>query len=247
MTEINPENPLQSYGFVSSDYVIEKFDPIRRMVADRLTKSAQSTPHYSLETSVLFDAILEVRNALNSNNNDTGRKVSVNDTIIKACAIALEKVPEVNVSYIDGGFARHKHIDISMAVSIPSGLITPVVKRANEKSAQEIAVETKDLVARALKMKLRPSEYKGGTFCISNLGMFGVNRFNSILNPPQACILSVGGTSQQAQVDNGEISIAAVVNLTLTCDHRVVDGAVGARFLQNLKEQLEAPHSWLQT
>jgi len=165
----------------------------------------------------------------------------VNDFVMKAAAVALQKVPEANASYSPEGIAMHHHADIAMAVAIPGGLITPIIRKAETKGLAQIAKEAKDLAARARDKKLKPDEFQGGTFSVSNLGMFGIKTFASIINEPQGAILSVGAGEKRAVVKGDEIVIANVMSVTLTCDHRVVDGAVGARWLAAFKELLEEP------
>lgn len=170
-----------------------------------------------------------------------GVKVSVNDLVIKAAAIALKQVPEANASYSPEGIAMHHNADIAMAVAIDGGLITPIIRKAETKGLAQIAVEAKDLAERARTRKLKPEEFQGGTFSISNLGMIGIKSFNSIINEPQGAILSVGAGEQRPVVKNGQLAIATVMSVTLTCDHRVVDGAIGARWLQAFKVLIEDP------
>jgi pyruvate dehydrogenase E2 component (dihydrolipoamide acetyltransferase) len=172
-------------------------------------------------------------------------KVSVNDLVIKAAAMALKAVPEANASYTPEGFARHHNADIAVAVALEHGLITPIVRKAETKTLAEIAVEMKDLAGRARDRKLKPEEYQGGTFSVSNLGMFGIKSFASIVNEPQGAILSVGVGEKRPVVRGETLAIATVMNVTLTCDHRVVDGAIGARFLQVFKGFVEDPVTML--
>jgi pyruvate dehydrogenase E2 component (dihydrolipoamide acetyltransferase) len=168
-------------------------------------------------------------------------KVSVNDIIIKAAAVALKRVPEANASYTPEGIALHHHADIAVAVAIDGGLITPIVRAAETKGLAQISAEVKDLAARAKSKKLKPEEFQGGTFSVSNLGMFGIKQFASIINEPQGAIMSVGAGEQRPVVKNGELAVATVMTITLTCDHRVVDGAIGAKFLAAFKPLIEEP------
>ena len=170
-----------------------------------------------------------------------GVKVSVNDLVIKAAAVALKQVPEANASYSPEGIAMHHNADIAMAVAIEGGLITPIIRKAETKGLAQIAVEAKDLAERARTRKLKPDEFLGGTFSVSNLGMFGIKSFGSIINEPQGCILSVGAGEPRPVVKNGQLAIATVMTVTLSCDHRVVDGATGARWLQAFKALIEDP------
>jgi pyruvate dehydrogenase E2 component (dihydrolipoamide acetyltransferase) len=172
-------------------------------------------------------------------------KVSVNDFVIRASALALKAVPDANASYTPEGLAMHHHADIAMAVAIDGGLITPIIRQAELKSLARIATEARDLANRARERKLKPEEFQGGTFSVSNLGMFGIKAFASIINEPQGAILSVGAGEQRPVVKNGQLAVATVMTVTLTCDHRVVDGAVGARFLQAFKPLIEDPITML--
>ena len=168
-------------------------------------------------------------------------KVSVNDLVIKAVAMALKKVPNANASWAEETIVRYTNVDVSVAVALDGGLITPIVRNADQKSIPQISGEMKDLAGRARTNNLKPEEYQGGGFSISNLGMYGIKRFNAIINPPQACILAIGAGDQRAVVENGELTVATVMDVTLSSDHRVVDGAVGAEFLQAFKEYIERP------
>jgi pyruvate dehydrogenase E2 component (dihydrolipoamide acetyltransferase) len=172
-------------------------------------------------------------------------KVSVNDFVIKAAAMALKAVPEANASYSPEGIAMHHHADVAMAVAIDGGLITPIIFKAETKTLSQIAVESKDLAKRAREKKLKPEEFQGGTFSVSNLGMFGIKQFSSIINQPQGAIMSVGAGEQRPVVKNGQLAVATVMTVTVTCDHRVVDGATGARLLQAFKPLIEDPVTML--
>ena len=174
-----------------------------------------------------------------------GVKVSVNDMLIKACAMALKHEPAANASFTPEGIALHHNADVAMAVAINGGLITPIIFKAETKTLAQIATEAKDLAARARERKLKPQEYLGGTFSISNLGMFGIRQFSSIINPPQGCILSVGVGEKRPVVRGDQLAIATVMTVTLTCDHRVVDGAIGARWLQAFRTMIEKPSTML--
>ncbi|MBP7650992.1 MAG: 2-oxo acid dehydrogenase subunit E2, partial [Phenylobacterium sp.] len=201
----------------------------------------RDVPHFPLTIDLEIDALLAGRARINAVLESQGVKVSVNDLIIKACAIALKQVPEANASFSPEGIALHHHADIAMAVAIDGGLITPIIRAAETKGLAQIATEAKDLAARARTRKLKPEEFQGGTFSVSNLGMFGIKAFSSILNEPQGAILSVGAGEQRPVVKNGQLAIATVMTVTLTCDHRVVDGAIGARWLQAFKVLIEDP------
>jgi pyruvate dehydrogenase E2 component (dihydrolipoamide acetyltransferase) len=198
-------------------------------------------PHFPLTIDVEIDALLAARAKINAMLEKEGVKVSVNDMVIKACAACLMKVPQANTSYTPAGIATHHHADIAMAVAVEGGLITPIVRAAETKGLARIASETKDLSERARSRKLKPEEFQGGTFSVSNLGMFGVKSFASIINEPQGAILSVGVGEPRPVVREGALAIATVMTVTLTCDHRVVDGAIGARWLSAFKAMIEDP------
>jgi pyruvate dehydrogenase E2 component (dihydrolipoamide acetyltransferase) len=228
-------------GIKPGSYDLIPLDGMRKTVARRMTDSFRDVPHFPLSLDVEIDALLAARARINGLLEKEGVKISVNDFVMKACAVALQKVPEANASYSPEGIAMHHHADIAMAVAIPGGLITPIIRKAETKGLAQIAKEAKDLAARARDKKLKPDEFQGGTFSVSNLGMFGIKTFASIINEPQGCILSVGAGEKRAVVKGDEIVIANVMSVTLTCDHRVVDGAVGARWLAAFKELLEEP------
>ena len=221
---------------------------MRKVIARRLTESKQTVPHFYLTVDCELDRLLEVRKEINFDAEATAGKdkkpaykLSVNDFIIKATALALKKVPTANASWTDEAILQYNNIDVSVAVAIDGGLITPIVKNADQKTVVTISNEMKDLAARAKTGKLAPEEFQGGGFSISNLGMFGVKQFAAIVNPPQGCILAVGAGEERAVVRHGKIEIRNMVDLTLSVDHRVVDGAVGAQFLQALKHYIENP------
>jgi pyruvate dehydrogenase E2 component (dihydrolipoamide acetyltransferase) len=214
---------------------------IRKVVARRLTESKQQVPHFYLTVDCEIDELLKVRADLNSRAKDGEFKLSVNDMIIKAAAVALMQVPAANASWSDDGIKQYKQADISVAVAIDDGLITPIVRNANGKGLRAISDEMRDLSGRAREGKLAPEEFQGGTFSISNLGMFGVKDFQAVINPPQGCILAVGAGEQRPVVKDGALAIATVMSCTLSVDHRVVDGAVGAEFLAAFKALIEDP------
>ena len=232
---------LAQMGIPDGSYDLVPLDGMRKTVARRLTESFRDVPHFPLTIDLEIDALLAGRARINAMLESQGVKVSVNDLVIKACAIALKQVPEANASYSPEGVALHHHADIAMAVAIDGGLITPIIRAAETKGLAQIATEAKDLAARARTRKLKPEEFQGGTFSVSNLGMFGIKAFSSILNEPQGAILSVGAGEQRPVVKNGQLAIATVMTVTLTCDHRVVDGAIGARWLQAFKVLIEDP------
>uniref|UniRef100_UPI00358F15F7 dihydrolipoyllysine-residue acetyltransferase component of pyruvate dehydrogenase complex, mitochondrial n=1 Tax=Myxine glutinosa TaxID=7769 RepID=UPI00358F15F7 len=220
---------------------------IRKVIAQRLILSKQTVPHYYLSVDIAVDSLLALRAELNQELKAEGVKLSVNDFIIKASAVACLRVPEVNSSWLDTVIRRYHTVDVSIAVSTPAGLITPIVTGAEARGLVSISNMTRDLAARAREGKLKPHEFQGGTFTISNLGMFGINSFSAIINPPQAAILAVGGTSPTLLPSDNErgFAVAQVMTVTLSCDHRVVDGAVGARWLAELKALLERPPTML--
>ncbi|WP_309606280.1 pyruvate dehydrogenase complex dihydrolipoamide acetyltransferase [Phenylobacterium sp.] len=232
---------LEQMGIAPGSYDLIPLDGMRKTVARRMTDSVRDVPHFPLSIDLEIDALLAARARINALLEKSGRKVSVNDMVIKAAAVALMQVPEANASYTPDGIALHHHADIAMAVAVPGGLITPILRAAETKGVAAIAAEAKDLAERARTKKLAPHEYQGGTFSISNLGMFGIRSFNSIINEPQGAILSVGVGEKRPVVRGNELAIATVMSVTLTCDHRVVDGAIGARWLAAFKPLIEDP------
>lgn len=230
----------------ASEYAQLPNSTMRRTIAKRLLESKQWVPHFYLSVECKLDKLLAVRADINASahTGDDGKpafKVSVNDMIIKAVAMALKKVPDANASWTEEAIVRYANVDVSVAVAMEGGLITPIVRNADQKTIPAISSEMKDLAGRARKNALKPEEYQGGGFSISNLGMYGIKQFNAIINPPQACILAIGAGEQRAVVEKGQIVPATVMDVTLSCDHRVVDGAVGAQFLQAFKEYIERP------
>ncbi len=232
---------LEQMGIPAGSYDLIPLDGMRKTIARRLTDSFRDVPHFPLTIDLEIDALLAARAKINSLLSDQGVKVSVNDIIIKAVAVALKRVPEANASYTPEGIAMHKHADIAVAVAIDGGLITPIVRAAETKGLAQISAEVKDLAARAKSKKLKPEEFQGGTFSVSNLGMFGIKAFASIINEPQGAIMSVGAGEQRPVVKDGQLAVATVMTVTLTCDHRVVDGAIGAKFLAAFKPLIEEP------
>lgn len=212
---------------------------VRKVIAKRLTEAKQTVPHFYLTIDCQIDRLLDLRKQLNET--IEGVKVSVNDFVIKAVAVALRQVPAANAAWAEEGILRYKDIDISVAVATPNGLITPILKKADTKSLQNLSQEMKDLAARAKDNKLKPEEFMGGGFTISNLGMYGIKEFAAIINPPQGCILAVGAGEQRPIVRDGQLAVATVMTLTLSVDHRVVDGAIGAEFLSSFKKLIEEP------
>ncbi len=230
-------------------YEAVKLDGMRKVIAKRLTQSFnQEVPHFPLNIDVELDNLLAARARINATSPKEGEeafKLSVNDFIIKASAMALKKVPAANATYTDEAILFHKHADIGVAVAIDGGLITPIVWKAEEKGLKLISAEIKDMASRAKARKLKPEEYQGGTFSVSNLGMFGITSFASIVNQPHGAIMSVGAGEQRVVVKDGKMEIATMMTVTLTCDHRVVDGAVGAAFLNAFKQFIEEPAAML--
>ena len=217
---------------------------MRRVIAKRLTESKQTVPHFYLTMDIELDALLKLRGELNARSAKDGAgafKLSVNDMVIKAAAIALRRVPKVNASFTEEGVAFYEDVDISVAVAIPDGLITPIIRRADQKGLATISNEMKDLGLRARAGKLKPEEFQGGGFSVSNLGMFGVKDFQAIINPPQAAILAVGAGEPRPVVKDGALAVATVMSATLSVDHRVVDGALGAEWLQAFKAIIQEP------
>ena len=232
---------LEQQGIPAGSYDLVPLDGMRKTIARRLTDSFRDVPHFPLVIDLEIDALLAARAKINHLLEGQGVKVSVNDIIIKAVAVALKRVPEANASYTPEGIALHHHADIAVAVAIDGGLITPIVRAAETKGLAQISAEVKDLAARAKSKKLKPEEFQGGTFSVSNLGMCGIKQFASIINEPQGAIMSVGAGEQRPVVKNGELAVATVMTITLTCDHRVVDGAIGAKFLAAFKPLIEEP------
>jgi pyruvate dehydrogenase E2 component (dihydrolipoamide acetyltransferase) len=227
--------------YAEGTYDIIPLDGMRRTVARRMTESFRDVPHFPLNIDLEIDKLLELRKQLNVVGEATGTKVSVNDLVIKAAALACKRVPAANASYTPDGLLIHHHADIAVAVAIEGGLITPVIRMAETKGLSAISGEMKSLAEKARTRKLMPEDYTGGTFSISNLGMMGIKSFMSIINEPQGCILSVGAGEQRPIVKNGALAIATVMSVTLTCDHRVVDGAIGAAWLSAFKSLIEEP------
>jgi len=236
---------LEQQGIPAGSYDLVPLDGMRKTVARRMTDSFRDVPHFPLTIDLEIDALLAARGRINAMLKADDVRVSVNDIIIKAAAMALKRVPDANASYTPEGIAMHHHADVAMAVAVPHGLITPIIREAETKGLAQIARETKDLAARARDRKLKPEEYLGGTFTVSNLGMFGIKSFGSIINEPQGAILSVGAGTQQPVVRNGQLAIATVMTVTMSCDHRVVDGATGAKFLNAFKAMIEDPATML--
>jgi pyruvate dehydrogenase E2 component (dihydrolipoamide acetyltransferase) len=211
----------------------------RRVIAQRLSEAKRSIPHFYLTIDCDVDALLAARRQ--ANEMIDGLKLSVNDLVIKAVALALRKVPAANAAWTETAIRRFRDVDVAVAVSTPNGLITPVLRNADAKSLRQISAEMKQLAARAQESRLRPDEYQGGGFTISNLGMHGIREFAAIINPPQACILAVGASEQRAVVRNGALAVATMMTCTLSVDHRAVDGVLGAEFLAAFRKLIESP------
>ncbi len=224
-------------------YALQPHSNMRKIIARRLTEAKQTVPHFYLTIDCEIDELLTVRKELNSRNEKL--KISVNDFVIRAAALALDQVPDANASWDEAGVLVYEHVDVSVAVATPNGLITPIVKAAETKGLGMISAEMKELAGRAREGKLKPEEYQGGTFSVSNLGMFGIKEFGAIINPPQGCILAVGAGQQRPVVRDGALAVATVMSCTLSVDHRVVDGALGAQFLAAFKKFIEYPPSML--
>jgi pyruvate dehydrogenase E2 component (dihydrolipoamide acetyltransferase) len=225
-------------------------DSMRKAIAKRLTSAKTLIPHYYLTVDCNLDALMAVREKMNAaapkgKDKVPAYKLSVNDFIMKASAMALMKHPDVNASWTETAILRHKDADVGVAVALDFGLITPIVFKAQTKGLIEISNEVKSLAARAKEKKLKPSEYEGGGFSVSNLGMYGIKNFTSIINPPQSCIIAVGAGEERPIVKDGKIEIATIMTVIMSADHRVVDGGTGAKFLQTLKQFIEEPASML--
>jgi pyruvate dehydrogenase E2 component (dihydrolipoamide acetyltransferase) len=233
--------PMQAPVFVASgveSFTEESVSQMRKTIARRLAESKFSAPHFYLTMEIDMDNAIEARKAINEKGDV---KISFNDMVVKACAMALRKNPKVNSSWLGDKIRYNQHVHIGVAVAVEDGLLVPVVKFANEKGLAQIGAEVKVFAEKAKSKKLQPSDWEGNTFTISNLGMFGIDEFTAIINPPDACILAVGGIKSTPVVKNGAVVPGNVMKVTLSCDHRVVDGASGSAFLQTLKSYLENP------
>jgi pyruvate dehydrogenase E2 component (dihydrolipoamide acetyltransferase) len=232
--------------FEDGSYEVIPHDGMRRTIAQRLTASVQTVPHFYLTIDCDIGKLLEAREQINASapkdkENKPAYKLSVNDFVIKAMAIALQRIPNCNVSWTEGGMLKHRHSDIGVAVAMPGGLITPIIRKAETKSLSAISGEMKDFAARARARKLKPEEYQGGTTAVSNLGMYGIKDFTAVINPPHATILAVGTSEERAVVRAGKIEVAHIMSVTLSCDHRAVDGALGAELIGAFKTLVENP------
>jgi pyruvate dehydrogenase E2 component (dihydrolipoamide acetyltransferase) len=232
--------------FEEGSYEVVPHDGMRRTIAQRLTASVQTVPVFYLTMDCDIGKLLVAREEINAaapkdKEKKPLYKLSVNDFVIKAMAVALQKIPNCNVSWTEGGMLKHKHSDIGVAVAMPGGLITPIIRKAETKTLSTISAEMKDYAARARARKLKPEEYQGGTTAVSNLGMYGINHFTAVINPPQATILAVGTSEERPVVRAGKIEIAQMMSVTLSCDHRAIDGALGAELIGAFKQLIENP------
>jgi pyruvate dehydrogenase E2 component (dihydrolipoyllysine-residue acetyltransferase) len=232
--------------FEEGSYEIVPHDGMRRTIAQRLTASVQTVPVFYLTMDCDIGKLLVAREEINAaapkdKEKKPLYKLSVNDFVIKAMAVALQKIPNCNVSWTEAGMLKHKHSDIGVAVAMPGGLITPIIRKAETKPLSTISSEMKDYAARARARKLKPEEYQGGTTAVSNLGMYGINHFTAVINPPQATILAVGTSEERPVVRGGKIEIAQMMSVTLSCDHRAIDGALGAELIGAFKQLIENP------
>ena len=232
--------------FEPGSYEVVPHDNMRRVIAQRLTASVQTIPHYYETIDCNLDRLLAAREEINAaapkdKDGKPAYKLSVNDFVIKALALALQRVPDANVSWTERGMLKHKHSDVGVAVAMPGGLITPIVRKAESKSLSVISNEMKDFAARARVRKLKPEEYQGGTTAVSNLGMYGIKHFTAVINPPHATILAVGAGEERAIARSGKVEVATMMSATLSCDHRAVDGALGAELIGAFKLLIENP------
>jgi pyruvate dehydrogenase E2 component (dihydrolipoamide acetyltransferase) len=232
--------------FEPGSYEILPHDNMRRTIAQRLTASIQTVPHFYLTIDCDIGKLLTAREEINAaapkdKEKKPLYKISVNDFVIKAMAVALQKIPNCNVSWTEGGMLKHKHSDVGVAVAMPGGLITPIIRKAETKALSTISNEMKDYAARARARKLKPEEYQGGTTAVSNLGMYGINHFTAVINPPHATILAVGTSEERPVVRAGKVEIAHMMSVTLSCDHRAIDGALGAELIGAFRQLIENP------
>jgi pyruvate dehydrogenase E2 component (dihydrolipoamide acetyltransferase) len=232
--------------FEPGSYDIVPHDGMRRTIAQRLTASIQNVPHFYLTIDCDIGKLLAAREEINAvapkdKEKKPLYKISVNDFVIKAMAVALQKIPNCNVSWTESGMVKHHHSDVGVAVAMPGGLITPIIRKAETKTLSTISNEMKDFAARARSRKLKPEEYQGGTTAVSNLGMYGISHFTAVINPPHATILAVGTSEERPVVRGGKIEIAHMMSVTLSCDHRAIDGALGAELIGAFKQLIENP------
>ncbi|HEV3499428.1 MAG TPA: pyruvate dehydrogenase complex dihydrolipoamide acetyltransferase [Bradyrhizobium sp.] len=232
--------------YEDGSYEVIPHDGMRRTIAQRLTASVQTIPHFYLTMDCNIGLLVEAREQINAaapkdKDGKPAYKLSVNDFVIKALALALQRIPNANVSWTDGGMLKHRHSDVGVAVAMPGGLITPIIRKAETKPVSVISAEMKDFAARARARKLKPEEYQGGTSAVSNLGMYGIKDFTAVINPPHATILAVGAGEERPIVNSDKIEVAQIMSVTMSCDHRAVDGALGAELLGAFKMLIENP------
>jgi pyruvate dehydrogenase E2 component (dihydrolipoyllysine-residue acetyltransferase) len=232
--------------YEEGSYEVVPHDGMRRTIAQRLTAAIQTIPHFYETMDCDIGRLVAAREEINAaapkdKDGKPAYKLSVNDFVIKALALALQRVPNANVSWTEAGMLKHKHSDIGVAVALPGGLITPIVRQAESKSLSAISNEMRDLAVRARERKLKPHEYQGGTSSVSNLGMYGIKDFTAVINPPQSTILAVGTGEERAVVRNGQLAVATIMSVTLSCDHRAIDGALGAELIREFKNLIENP------
>ncbi|WP_299703057.1 pyruvate dehydrogenase complex dihydrolipoamide acetyltransferase [uncultured Tateyamaria sp.] len=243
---IGPSSDTIAKMYEGREYEEVKLDGMRKTIAARLTEAKQTVPHFYLRRDIKLDALLEFRSTLNGQLSERGVKLSVNDFIIKACALALQQVPDANAVWAGDKVLKLTPSDVAVAVAIEGGLFTPVLQDAHQKSLSALSAEMKDLAGRARDRKLAPHEYQGGSFAISNLGMFGIDNFDAVINPPHGAILAVGaGVKKPVVGADGELEVATVMSVTLSVDHRVIDGALGANLLKAIVDNLENPLAML--
>jgi pyruvate dehydrogenase E2 component (dihydrolipoamide acetyltransferase) len=245
MAQVPSDDKIRAL-FEEGSYEVVPHDNMRKVIAQRLTASTQTVPHFYLTVDCNIDKLVAAREEINAaapkdKEGKPAYKLSVNDFVVKALALALMRVPNANVSWTEGGMLKHKHADVGVAVAMPGGLITPIVRKADTKPVSVISAEMKDFATRARARKLKPEEYQGGTTAVSNLGMYGIKDFTAVINPPHATILAVGTGEERAIVKNGKVKVATMMSVTLSCDHRAVDGALGAELLVAFKALIENP------
>lgn len=245
-----PTDELVRKNFAADSFEEIPHDSMRKTIARRLIEASRTIPHFYLAADCNLDALMALRKAINGSapldkEGKPAYKISVNDFIVKALALALIRVPDANVTWTESAMLKHKHADVGVAVAIPGGLITPIVRAAETKRLSLISSEMQDFSARARARKLMPEEYQGGSSAVSNLGMFGIKNFSAIINPPQATILAVGAAESRVIVKDGAPAVATIMSVTLSCDHRAVDGVLGAKLLAAFKDLIEKPAGML--
>lgn len=226
---------------ITEEYKSVPNSNVRKIIAERLLESKNTVPHFYLSVECIMDNLVNTREVINSTFEEKKQKISINDFIVLASAKALKDVPEANATWTEDAILYYNNVDVAIAVAIDGGLITPIIRNANQKNIMQIAADTKSLIAKARSNSLQPEEFQGGGFTISNLGMYGIKNFSAIINPPQSCILAVGQSNKRPIIENDNLKIATIMDVTLSCDHRVVDGAVGAKLLEAFKKYIEFP------